>query len=200
VVFVLFCALAAALVGCGTSTQGEDVNETSQQSRNDTLGTSPTEASRGASTSPAASETVELTGLVKQPATLTVADLQELPTETAEVSFGTHEGTQQHTYRGVRLYTLIDQEAAGLQLDSDRKNDQLRKSVVVSAKDSYAAVVSWGEIDPEYADAPILLAWGEDGQPLTGKDGPVRLVVPTDEQGGRYVSGVVRVEVQSAGN
>ena len=123
-----------------------------------------------------------------------------MPTESTDVSFETHEGTQQHTYRGARLYTVIDQEAAGLQLDSDRKNDQLRKYVVVRAKDGYAAVVSWGEIDPEYADAPILLAWEEDGQPLPGKDGTVRLVVPTDEQGGRYVSGVVRVEVQSAGN
>jgi molybdopterin-dependent oxidoreductase-like protein protein len=90
----------------------------------------------------------------------------------------THEGTEQHTYRGVWLYTVID--PAGLQLDSDRKNDQRRKYVLVTAKDGYGAVVSWGEIDPEYADAPILLAWEEDGQILTGKDGPVRLVVLTD--------------------
>ena len=70
--------------------------------------------------------------------------------------------------------------------------------MAISAKDSYEAVVSWGEIDPEYVDTPILLAWEEDGKTLTGEEGPVRLVVPTDKQGGRYVSGVVRVEVQSA--
>lgn len=136
--------------------------------------------------------------MVKQPAALTVADLQKLPTETTDVGFGTHEGTERHTYHGVRLYTVIDQ--GGLQLDSERKNDQLRKYVLVTAKDGYQAVLSWGEIDPEYANAPILLAWEEDGQTLTGKDGPVRLVVPTDEEGGRYVSGVVRVEVQNGGN
>lgn len=121
-----------------------------------------------------------------------------MPTETIDVRFGTHKGTEQHTYRGVRLYTLIDR--AGLQLDSDRKNDQLRKYVLVSAKDGYEAVVSWGEIDPEYANMPMLLAWEEDGQTLMGKDGPVRLVVPTDAKGGRYVRGVVRVEVQNGEN
>ena len=96
----------------------------------------------------------------------------------------------------MRLHTIVDR--AGLNLDPDRKNDQLRKYVIVTAKDGYEAVVSWGEIDPELAGAPILLAWEEDGEALTGKDGPVRLVVPTDKGGGRYVSGVVRVEVRSA--
>lgn len=41
---------------------------------------------------------------------------------------------------------------------------------------------------------PILLAWEQDGAPLTGEDGPVRLVVPGDTRGGRYVYGVVRIE------
>lgn len=74
--FVLFCALAAALVACSAPTQGEEPSETSQQSDAATLGKSPTEVSRGASVATtAASETLELTGSVKQPATLTVADL-----------------------------------------------------------------------------------------------------------------------------
>ena len=192
-VFILLCALIPGLIGCAASGRGEEQTGATQQGGDLT---SSTEAATNSSTSPATSEAVELTGLVEQPATLTVTDLQQLPTETVDVSYETHEGTEQHTYRGVRLYTVIEQ--AGLKLDSDRKNDQLRKYVAITAKDGYEAVVSWGEIDPDYADASILLAWEEDGETLTGKDGPVRLVVPTDKQGGRYVSGVVRVEVRDA--
>ena len=124
---VLLCAIEVALVGCNTSTHGEESsNEASQQSAEASPGTSLAETSKDADATSTESEAVELTGLVDQPASLTVADLQQLPTESADVSFGTHEGTEQHTYRGVRLYTVIEQ--AGLKLDSDKKNDQLRKS------------------------------------------------------------------------
>ncbi len=142
----------------------------------------------------ASTETVELTGLVERPATLTVAELQAMPVETVDVTFRSGDATEQHSYRGVRLYAVIEQ--AGLSVDPERKNAKLRTYVVVTAQDGYEVVVAWGEIDPEFGDAPILLAFEEDGQPLSGEDGALRLVVPTDQRGGRYVSGVVRVEVR----
>ena len=55
---------------------------------------------------------------------------------------------------------------------------------------------SLGEIDPGFGNNPYLLAWDEDGQPLTGDDGPVRLVTPGDVKGGRYVYGVDKLEVR----
>lgn len=57
-------------------------------------------------------------------------------------------------------------------------------------------VVAWDELDPEFGNAPILLAWEEDGKLLEGKNGPFRLVVPTDRRGGRYVSGVIKIELR----
>ncbi|MGH2561543.1 MAG: molybdopterin-dependent oxidoreductase [Thermomicrobiales bacterium] len=154
------------------------------------------QAGRGATlqATPTAGETVDLTGLVEHPAQLTVADLQLLPAQTVAVTFESGEGTQQYSYTGVRVAAVIEQ--AGLVLNPDQKNDQLRKYLVFTAKDGYETVISWGEIDPNFGNAPYLLAWEEDGQPLTGEDGPIRLVTPGDVRGGRYVTGVIRIEVR----
>jgi hypothetical protein len=61
----------------------------------------------------------------------------------------------------------------------------------------YAAIVSWGEIDPGFGANNVLVAYEEDGKDLC-TTGP-RLVVPGDIKGGRYVSGVVRLQVGRAG-
>jgi len=142
----------------------------------------------------AQTETVELTGLLNTPAQLSLADVQKLPTETLEATFQSGQTTEKHTYKGVRLVVLMNQY--GPKLNDQRKNDKLRKYVVISAKDGYEVVVAWGELDPEFGNAPILLAWEEDGKLLEDKNGPFRLVVPTDKRGGRYVSGVIKIEMR----
>jgi len=140
---------------------------------------------------------VALTGQVEQPATLTVADLRKLPQETVKVTFASSAGTETHIFTGVRLANVIQQ--AKLRVDANRKNDKLRKYVVATGRDGYEVIVAWGEIDSDFANAPVLLAWQDNGQPLSAQDGPVRLVVPTDSHGGRYVSGLARLDVRDAG-
>lgn len=142
----------------------------------------------------AGGESVELTGLVNTPGPITVADLQALTAETVDVTFLSGQGEQQHSYTGVRLWDVLDQ--AGIQLHADIKNDVLRKYVVITANDGYETVISLGEIDPGFGANPYLLAWEEDGAALTGDAGPVRLITPGDVKGGRYVSGVVTIEVR----
>lgn len=138
---------------------------------------------------------VELAGLLERPAKLSITDLQRFAAETLTVSFLSGQGLEQHTYKGVRLAALLQQ--AGLKLEN-RKNDKLRKFVLATAKDGYTVIFSWAELDPEFGAQPVLLAWEEDGKPLQGERGPFRLVVPGDKRGGRYVSGVIRLEVRDA--
>ncbi len=142
----------------------------------------------------AQTETAELTGLLSRPTKISVADVQKLPAEILEVTFQSGQSKEAHTYRGVRLVELLKQD--GPQFKEQRKNDKLRKYVVISGKDGYEVIVAWAEIDPEFGNAPILLAWEEDGKLLEGKNGPFRLVVPTDRRGGRYVSGVIKIELR----
>ncbi len=146
--------------------------------------------------SPVGSTSVQLTGLVETPATLTVADLQKLPSQTVNVTFKAGTAAQTHSFTGVLLADVLAR--AKLKLDSKIKNDQLRFYMVVTANDGSTAVISYGEIDPFFGNQPILVAWEQDGKPLTGTDGPVRLVTPGDVKGGRYVSGVVAIDVRSS--
>jgi len=141
-----------------------------------------------------AGDAVTITGLVQHSGPLTVEQATQLGSESVEVQFQSSKGSEQHRYTGVRLWSVL--QHVGLRLDANRKNDQLRKYVVVTAKDRYEVLIGLGEIDPNFGARPILLAWEEDGARLSGDRGPFRLVVPGDVRGGRYVTGVVRIEVR----
>jgi DMSO/TMAO reductase YedYZ molybdopterin-dependent catalytic subunit len=132
----------------------------------------------------------ELTGEVSSPGIVTVADLKALSTQSVEVVFVSGQGEQAHSYTGVLLIDLItDRE---LVVDADAKNDKLAKYIVATGADGYEAVIAFGEIDPDFGNQPILVAYEEDGESL----GSARLVVPGDVHGGRYVSEIVSIEVR----
>ena len=78
---------------------------------------------------------------------------------------------------------------------TSRKNDQLAFGVLATGADGYAALISYGEIAPDFGNRGVLLATTQDRTPLTRP----RLVVPGDVKGGRYVSDVVELRVVRAG-
>lgn len=132
---------------------------------------------------------VRLGGAIDSPVTLSADQLRAFPVQTQPVTFQTSKGAQSHTYDGVALSDILD--AAVLAGDADAKNPDLTFAVLAKDSVGYQAVVSWGELSPDFGAIPILVAYTEDGQPL---DAP-RLVVPGDVKGGRYVSGLSDLEV-----
>jgi DMSO/TMAO reductase YedYZ molybdopterin-dependent catalytic subunit len=145
--------------------------------------------------SPAAEvETFDVKGLVETPGQLSVADLQTLPVETIEATYEVEGTAQTHTYTGVRLWDVLAR--AKPIIDPDRNGDPLRKYVVLSANDGYEVVITLGEIDSEFGGQPYLLAWEEDGAPLTGDKGPVELVTPGDKTSGRSIWGIDTIDVR----
>lgn len=138
---------------------------------------------------------IEITGLVNQAGPVSVADLQQLPQETASVTYESGGTPEDHTFTGVRLMDALDH--VGLATEPDARNPLLRFYVIVSANDGYQVVLSGGELDPNFGNAPMLLAWEQDGEPLEGENGPLRLVVPGDVRGGRYVHGIVSIDVRA---
>jgi hypothetical protein len=139
----------------------------------------------------------ELTGAVRMPKTYDLAALQALPTQTLTVTFQSGSGVQTRTERGVLLRDLLA-DAGGVVPTPNRRNDTLRKYVSVQATDGYEAIVVGGEFDPNFANKPLLVAFEEDGRPLTGGSGFARLVVPGDRRGGRYVSAITRITVRDS--
>jgi DMSO/TMAO reductase YedYZ molybdopterin-dependent catalytic subunit len=153
------------------------------------------QATPAASEAAAPADVIEITGVVANPGPVSVSDLQQLPHETVAVTYESGGEPQGHTFTGVRLYAVL--EHVGIAANPSTRNPLLRRYLVITANDGYQVVLSGGEIDPNFGNVPILLAWEQDGQPLAGDDGPLRLVVPGDLRGGRYVHGIVSIDVHS---
>jgi hypothetical protein len=127
-----------------------------------------------------------VTGAVEKPLLLSVEQLAALPQVTMTVTFRNRNTPQTHTEQGPLLTDVL--ALAKPKIDAKLRNDQLRYSIEATATDGYAAVVSYGELDPNFGGKQVILSIVEDGSFLTAV-GP-RLIVPGDLRGGRDVSGV----------
>jgi hypothetical protein len=69
-------------------------------------------------------------------------------------------------------------------------------TALVDGSDGYRAVFALAELSPDFTDHVILLADTKDGQPLSPREGPYRLVVPGEKHPTRWVRQVIAVEVR----
>jgi len=139
---------------------------------------------------------LHVTGQVLNPLKLSVADLQNNYTaQTVNVTYLSGTQSVSASFTGVYLRDLLD--AAEVNYNPDVKNDTLSLIIVATGSDKYQAIVTYGDIDPNFGNQPVLVAYAQDGKPLTDT-GPFRLVVPGDQHGGRYVSSLVSLEVRRA--
>lgn len=177
---VFLCVFIVACGGAAATTTTSPVGK----------GTATTASTRtgGPSTS------FQLGGLVKQPGSETLSDLQRFSKASVSVNV---KPIGAHVFAGALLYDVLQQH--GIVTQSSRKNDLLRKSVLVAGTDGYTVAVSWGELDPQFANKKILLAYEEDGKPLPQADGFARLIVPGDNLAGRYVSNVASILINDPG-
>jgi hypothetical protein len=137
-----------------------------------------------------------LSGAVADPTIITPETLHHLnqsQTETATYMSGG--GSVTDTYTGVSLWNLV--QDAGLLTDPSVKNDLLNYVVVATGSDGYRAAFSLGEIDPAFGNQQDIVAYADDKGQLGcgGPDGAMRIVVPGDIAGGRYVSNLTSLQV-----
>jgi DMSO/TMAO reductase YedYZ molybdopterin-dependent catalytic subunit len=135
---------------------------------------------------------VSVDGLVRHALRLSADDLRKLPPTRLDVSFVTGHGEEKASYTGVLLWTLLDR-AGGL--GDTGKRDDLRHTMIITGRDGYVIAMSLGEIDPDFGDKSVILAYARDEQPMGARDG-LRLIVPGDKHGGRNVRDVVRIEIK----
>lgn len=134
--------------------------------------------------------TFRLCGDLSRPVTLRVDDLRRWPQHRAEVAFDClTNGEQAHVFTGPLLWDVLS--AAGPAFDAARRKERSRFLLAVTGRDGHQAVLSWAEIDPEFGNAPVLLAGSMDGLPLDACG--CQLVVPGDRCGARYVSAITTV-------
>jgi hypothetical protein len=126
---------------------------------------------------------------VEQTHAIDPAMVEQLPAVEQKVSFLTAHGPEQATYTGALLWSVLEHAEM---LSGDRLA-RPRRTIVVTGRDGYAAVLALAEIDPEFEGKQVLLAYRRDGQPIEGH--ALRLVVPGDRHGGRSVRDVVRIDL-----
>jgi hypothetical protein len=154
---------------------------------------------------------IQIDGYVNTPVALTVPQLEALPgQETLNITYLNHLGVAEtFSETGPTLWTVLSVAAGGIKVPPPTPSEyvgepaaQTTLYIVVVGTDGYETVVSEGEIDEGFGNAPILLGYAEDGVVLsqvpynsTEYKGPAQLVVPTDTHGGRYANQICRIRV-----
>ncbi len=134
-----------------------------------------------------------VSGEVERPLRWELATLRDLPD--TGVVLRSRDPADSLACRGVRLWDLLAR--SGIQADSARKNDRLRRVVVLTARDGYSVTFSVGELDPSVGAATALLLLSCRGAPLAEERGPVELVVPGDRRRARWIYAVNDISVRA---
>jgi len=164
---------------------------------NVTVGVTMLVGAMGAVVAAGPTSSFTLSGQVTNPTSYTLADLEAYPATTETVTYVAGGSPVTATFTGVLLYSLLTTNGQSLITNPAVKNDVLREYVVATGSDGYKAVISLGEILPNFGGELDMIAYLQDGNPITA-DGFARLVVPGDKFGGRYVSNLVSLEVFNA--
>ncbi|PZQ51731.1 MAG: molybdopterin-binding oxidoreductase [Phenylobacterium zucineum] len=141
--------------------------------------------------SPAAA--LELKGPTGQTATVSAADLADLP----RVSFTFDAHGQKATYEGPLLIDVLAK--VGAPTGKALRGPALANAVIVKASDGYTVVYGLAELDPGTRANRIILADKADGAPLGAKDGPFKVVAEGDVRPARSARLVTSIEVRDLG-
>ncbi|MCD0449774.1 hypothetical protein LO762_11320 [Actinocorallia sp. API 0066] len=139
----------------------------------------------GPTSAPHGTPCLRIGGAVRAPRALAMAELRALPQHACDVVFSCRRaGARHHRFAGPLLLDVVG-EADPVFAGGDRKA-RLRFLLSLRADDGHRAVLSWGEIDPEFGAVPVLVALSRDGRPLD-VEGPT-LAVPGDRCGARSLT------------
>ena len=128
------------------------------------------------------------TGAGKQ-IVLTKAEIEALPR--TNVTIGVSDSPD--AYVGVSLHALL--EKASVSFAESLRGKRLASCLLVEAADGYRVVFALPEIDPAFGDKQIVLVFLKNGKPLDEKEGPYRIVIPTEHRMARWVRQVTTLKV-----
>jgi DMSO/TMAO reductase YedYZ molybdopterin-dependent catalytic subunit len=138
---------------------------------------------------------LEIRGDVTNPRRIDADELRKLPrTETRTPD--PHDPGKEIVYSGTPLIEVL--KAGGLRLEAGEAGfrETVKMTVLVDGTDGYRAVFALAELSPDLTDRVILLADTKDGQPLSPREGPLRIVVPGEKRPTRWVRQVTAVSVR----
>ena len=120
---------------------------------------------------------------------LAKSDLESLP----HVTVTTHNSDKPTTFEGVALKAVL--ERAGVEFGHSMRGQRLASCLLVEAADGYRVVIALPELDPDFSDKQVVLAFLQDGKPLDAKAGPYRIVIPDEKRMARWVRQVTTLKI-----
>lgn len=145
---------------------------------------------------PPATEQVKISGAVKTPVVLTVADLMALPAQKLPTTVITsHTGEKRSKARGLRGVAV----AVALQnLKLLEEQPKLSSSFyfVFRAADGYQVVFSWNELFNARPNRQVFFVTKQNGQNLDALPERILTIAPSDwRTGRRYLKGLAEIQV-----
>jgi hypothetical protein len=128
----------------------------------------------------------------EQTITVTAATLAGLPRVNVEAK--EHENPTA-TYEGVSLGAIL--ERAGLPRGEKLRGKALRAVVLITASDGYQVVFTLADTDPAFTDRQSILADKKDGKPLSEKEGPFRIIAPSEKRPARWIRNVKTIAIKN---
>ncbi|HXY32570.1 MAG TPA: molybdopterin-dependent oxidoreductase [Gemmatimonadaceae bacterium] len=146
-----------------------------------------------AQTTSAAAGSLQISGEVPHPLTLSPSEIAAMPHVSARAT--DHSG-KAATYDGVPLTAIL--ERAGVTFGATLRGPRLASYIVIDAADGYRAVFAIAELDSAFTVKQVLVVDRKDGAPLSADEGPLRVVVPDEKRPARWVHQVTGIRVLSA--
>ena len=135
-------------------------------------------------------------GDVTTPLTVTSADMKQMPRIVLHV-LNAHK-KKYEDYQGVPLALFLAK--AGLPQGEKLRGSLMTTYVLVEAADGYRVLFSLAELDSSFLDSEVIVADMLDGSPLSGDEGPYKLVAAHDKRPGRWIRMVKSITIARAPN
>jgi DMSO/TMAO reductase YedYZ molybdopterin-dependent catalytic subunit len=126
------------------------------------------------------------------PVTLKSSDLAKLPLKRVE----TADGDQKMVFEGVTLVDVL--LSVGFTFGQTMRGDRMSNYLVIESRDGYRVVYALPELDPAFTDDVVILAFRQDGKPLTQDNGPFRVVAPGHKRHARWARQVTALKIFAA--
>lgn len=135
-------------------------------------------------------EYLQVAGAVNESKNFTISELKALEAVTVQVTLSSSSkpaDNGEFTYVGVPLSVLLESTQASSEATA----------VYVQAVDGYGTTIPMQDVQQ---NSQAIIAYEKDGQPLNpltdGGEGPLRLIIGTDQYAQRWIRGVSAIDVR----
>jgi hypothetical protein len=123
---------------------------------------------------------------------LAKSDIESLPHVKLTIP-ASHDSDAPVGYEGVAVKSLL--EKAGVGFGHSLRGKRMASCLLVEAADGYRVVIALPEIDSDFTDKQVVLAFSQNGKPLDAKEGPYRIVIPDEKRMARWVKQVTTLKI-----